>query len=43
MNNEVMEAAARLAARFAVEARADAAALALTVAPSWDERERAGN
>ena len=35
--------AARLAARFAAEARADAAALALTVAPSWDERERAGN
>ncbi len=32
--------AARLAARFAAEAHADPAALALSVVPSWDERER---
>ncbi len=34
--------AARLAARFAAEAHADPLTLALTVVPSWDERERAG-
>lgn len=32
--------AARLAARFAAEAHVSAEALALTVLPSWDERER---
>ena len=37
------ERAARLAARFAAEARIDAATLARTVVPSWDERERPEN
>ena len=37
------ERAARLAARFAAEAHVRAETVALTAAPPWDERERAGS